>query len=286
VVAGFQGVDPHGNLTTLGRGGSDTSAVALAAALSADVCEIYTDVEGVYTADPRVCVSSRKLRSVSYEEMLELAALGAKVLHARSVEIAMKYKVPVHVRSTFSNETGTWIVDEERGLEARTLIGLACEPRQVRIELASAERGPELAARVMELLAARNVSADMMSHVCSPHDAARTEVVFTLPERDYLLVSEGLDQLGGKPGPHAPRVSRNHAKVSLVGIGIRSDPGVSARLCRALALRGIAVSALAMNELRISCLVDASLADEALRILHHEFDLAEEAAPPVLEKSA
>ncbi len=157
VVAGFQGVDASRNITTLGRGGSDTTAVALAAALGADVCEIYTDVEGVYTADPRVCSSGRKLSCIAYEEMLELASLGAKVLQVRSVEIAMKYQVPVHVRSSFTSEEGTLVVDRDRIFEARSLTGLACTRGQVRIELIGMECRPGLVTELMSLLAELNV---------------------------------------------------------------------------------------------------------------------------------
>jgi aspartate kinase len=274
VVAGFQGVDPQNNITTLGRGGSDTTAVAVAAALGAQVCEIYTDVEGVFTADPRICPSSRKLRFVSYEEMLELASLGAKVLQVRSVEIAMKYNVPVHVRSSFTDEEGTRVVSREQLLESRHLVGLACERGQARVELIDAECRPELVAELTSLLAELNVSVDMLCHSRGMLESTRTDISFTLPENELHRARQLLEQFLGRMGASRMQVSNDLAKVSLVGIGLRSDPGIAARLCRSLAQRGIPVSGLSVNELRISCLLDASKAEEAVRILHETFELA------------
>ncbi|WNG32466.1 aspartate kinase [Archangium minus] len=281
VVAGFQGVDAENNITTLGRGGSDTTAVAVAAALRADVCEIYTDVDGVYTADPRVCPSGRKLSAVSYEEMLELASLGAKVLQVRSVEIAMKYEVPVHVRSSFSEEEGTRILPREQVLEARRLSGLACERGQARVELLGVECSPEQVAELTDLLAELNVSVDMLCHArCSP-ESTQANINFTLPEGDLRRSLQSLEQFTTRLGARELRVSDGLAKVSLVGIGLRSDPGIAARLCRCLNQHGISVSGLVVNELRVSCLVDAAAADQAVRLLHDLFGLAGEA--PVME---
>ncbi len=286
VVAGFQGVDPENNITTLGRGGSDTTAVAVAAALGADVCEIYTDVDGVYTADPRVCPSGRKLHAVSYEEMLELASLGAKVLQVRSVEIAMKYEVPVHVRSTFSEEEGTRIVAREQVFESRKLTGLACERGQARVELLGVEYRPELVTELTDLLAELNVSVDMLCHArCTP-ESTRADIAFTLPEGELLRTQRSLEQLSSRLGARELRVSNGLAKVSLVGIGLRSDPGIAARLCRNLNQQGIPVSGLVVNELRISCLLEAGIADRAVRILHDTFGLAGELPAEPLTSSA
>ncbi len=268
VVAGFQGVDSDDNITTLGRGGSDTTAVALAAALGADVCEIYTDVEGVYTVDPRVCASSRKLKSIPYEEMLELASLGAKVLQVRSVEIAMKYAVPVHVRSTFSEEEGTWVVSREKTFESRVLAGLACERNQARVEISGIEHHPGRVAELMELLAQMNTSVDLLRHC---REDVHASLAFTLAEEELLRARPSLEQLVERMGASRVHVSAGLAKVSLVGIGIRSDPWIAARVCRSLARHGIGVSDLAVNELRISGLVEGNHADEALRILHEAF---------------
>ena len=279
VVAGFQGVDAGNNITTLGRGGSDTTAVAVAAALGADVCEIYTDVDGVYTADPRVCPSGRKLQAIAYEDMLELASLGAKVLQVRSVEIAMKYSVPVHVRSSFQEEEGTFIVPREQVLEARQLTGLACERGQARVELLGAECRPDLVAEVTDLVAELRVTVDMLCHSRGPLEESRADISFTLPEGELLRARQPLEQFMGRLGAHELRTRRNLAKVSLVGIGLRSDPGIAARVCRGLTRQGISVVGLSVNELRVSCLVDAAAADQALRILHEDFGLASEAGP-------
>ncbi|EPX61487.1 Aspartokinase [Cystobacter fuscus DSM 2262] len=283
VIAGFQGVDSNDNITTLGRGGSDTTAVALAAALGADVCEIYTDVEGIYTADPRVCPSSRKLKSISYENMLELASLGAKVLQVRSVEIAMKYEVPVHVRSSFTEEEGTWLVSREKAFEARVLAGLACERNQARVELSGLEHHPERMAELLELLAELNTSVDLLRH---RQEGTRASISFTLPEGELLRAKPSLERLVDYLGASAIQVSTGLSKVSLVGIGVRSDPWVAARVCRSLARHGIPMADLAVNELRISGLVEESRADEALRILHEAFELERSEAPETRPTSA
>jgi aspartate kinase len=273
VVAGFQGVDPQYNITTLGRGGSDTSAVALAAALGADVCEIYTDVDGVYTADPRICPTSRKLKAVSYEEMLELASHGAKVLQVRSVEVAMKYGVLVHVRSTFSEEEGTWVVPRERVLEARALSGLSCEKGHARVEILGVEGRLELMAELTGLLAELNVCVDMLCHAHGPVERPRADITLTLPEAEFHRARECLEQLVRRLGASELRVSNRLSKVSMVGIGIRSDPCIPARLCRGLSQHGISVSGLVVNETRISCLMEESLAEQAIRVLHELFEL-------------
>ncbi|EYF01222.1 aspartate kinase [Chondromyces apiculatus] len=279
VVAGFQGVDSGQNITTLGRGGSDTSAVALAAALGADVCEIYTDVDGVYTADPRFCPTARKLRSVAYEDMIELASLGAKVLQVRSVEIAMKYDVSVHVRSSFTSEEGTWIVNRERALEGKVLTGLACSKGQVRVELAGIEHQPELVVSLASLLAELNVAVDMLCHARDAETSTTTTIAFTLPDVDLLRARQHLDPLVAGLKTGEMRVTGGLARVSLVGIGIRSDPSIPARLCRALAQEGITVSGLVVTELRISCLVNEAVADKAMCVLHEAFGLGEAEAP-------
>ncbi|WP_245678359.1 aspartate kinase [Chondromyces crocatus] len=275
VVAGFQGVDASQNITTLGRGGSDTSAVALAAALGADVCEIYTDVDGVYTADPRVCPTGRKLRSIAYEDMIELASLGAKVLQVRSVEIAMKYDVSVHVRSSFTDEEGTWIVNRERALEGKVLTGLACARGQARVELVGVEQQPELVMALASLLAELNVSVDMLCHARGVQADTTTNIAFTIPEVDLLRARQRLDPLVASLKTGELRISEGLARVSLVGIGIRSDPSIPARLYRALTQEGIVVSGLVVTELRISCLVDEAVSDKAVCILHEAFGLGQ-----------
>ncbi|HEU4409037.1 MAG TPA: aspartate kinase [Polyangiaceae bacterium] len=274
VIAGFQGVDDANNITTLGRGGSDTTAVAVAAALKADVCEIYTDVDGVYTADPRVCPSGRKLKSISYEEMLELSSLGAKVLQVRSVEIAMKCGVPVHVRSSFTDQEGTWVVNRDSAMEARALTGLACARAQVCVELLGVPWHPDLVARLTSLLAELGVCTDMLAHTGCPPNDAQANVTFTLAESDLPAVRQPLETVLTAMGTGELRVSGPLAKVSLVGIGVRSDPAVAAALCHSLLRRGIAVQGLAVSELRVSCLVDEAVADQTVRVLHETFKLA------------
>jgi len=274
VVAGFQGVDASMNVTTLGRGGSDTTAVALAAVLGAQVCEIYTDVDGVYTADPRVCPSSRKLPEVAYEEMLELSSLGAKVLQVRSVEIAMKYNVPVHVRSSFADGEGTYIVHRQRVLEDRVLTGLACARNQVRIDLVGLKQQDCLIAELTEFLAEQNVCVDMLRQMESGAEPGRLDVAFSIDDGDLRRARSRLEQFAARLGARDVRLSSGLAKVSLVGIGMQSDPTIAARVCRSLTQHGISVVDLALNELRMTCLVNEGAADDAIRVLHDAFGLS------------
>ncbi len=279
VVAGFQGVDGSGNITTLGRGGSDASAVALAAALGASACEIYTDVEGIYTADPRVIPAARKLPSISYEEMLELASLGARVLQARSVEIAMRHEVPLHVRSSFSSKPGTWVTGrEQQPLEARGPTGIACALGQVQVVLAGLPWRESLLADVTSLLADSGASADMLAHAVRGGDGVRVDITFALPEGDLDSPRGALEQLVASLGEGEVRATGRLAKVSLVGIGVRSDPRIAAHLCRSLSCHGIAVSGLVVGELRMTCLVDEAAADRAVQLLHDAFDLSMESS--------
>ncbi|MDC0714882.1 aspartate kinase [Stigmatella sp. ncwal1] len=285
VVAGFQGVDSQNHITTLGRGGSDTTAVALAAALGADECEIYTDVDGVYTADPNICPSARQIPSLGFEEMLELAALGAKVLQSRSVEIAMKYKVPVHVRSTFSGKPGTWVIDKSRGLESHRVTGLAVDRRQTRVQLVAAENRSGLLGEVLGLLAELNMSVDMVTHSVLPHEPSRASVAFSMPTSEVHRAQTRLEQLGEEVKAQQVVLENNLAKVSLVGLGIRSDPQVSATACRVLNQEGIALVSVAAGELRVSCLVQDGQADKALNLLHDAFELgAENGDQPVEQR--
>jgi aspartate kinase len=285
VVAGFQGVDAQNNITTLGRGGSDTTAVALSAALSADACEIYTDVDGVFTADPNICPAARQIESLGYDEMLELAALGAKVLHPRSVEIAMKFRIPVHVLSTFSERPGTWIIDRKQALESRRVTGLACERRQTRVQFVEAENRPELLGDLLNLLAELNVSADMVSHSVLPHEAASASVSFCIPSGDLPRAQPRLEQLGVEVKARKVVLEDNLAKVSLVGMGIRSDSQVSARAYQVLSREGILPLSVTASELRVSCLVQERQADKALNLLHEAFELGAENASQLLAPS-
>jgi aspartate kinase len=283
VVAGFQGVDDDGNITTLGRGGSDTSAVAVAAAIGADECEIYTDVEGVFTADPGVCKNARKIDRISYEEMLELASLGAKVLQRRSVEVAMKYSVPVHVRSSFSDSPGTWVVGEEGALESVVVQGVACDVNEARVMLVAVEDRPGVAALIFGGLAADNIVVDMIIQSPSKDAQGGTDVTFTVQKADLARVRKTVDAL--VPAIRARGVSYDEsiAKVSIVGLGMRTHAGVAARMFDILARESINIQAISTSEIKISILVDAKHGDLATRALHDGFQLdlpPDRRAPP------
>ena len=276
VVAGFQGVDEQGNITTLGRGGSDTSAVAVAAALGADVCEIFTDVDGVYTTDPNVCPTARKIDKISYEEMLELASLGAKVLQIRSVEMAMKYGVPVHVRSSFSSAPGT-LVTHEGDLEQVVVTGVAYDKSEARVMLVGVRDQPGVVATIFSALAEHNVSVDMIIQNVSvdardpgapvPH----TDVTFTVAKSDLTRVRSVIDEIGRDVGAADVRFDEDIAKVSIVGLGMRSHAGVAAKMFRILAEHGINIQAISTSEIKVSCLVATKYTELAVRALHEAF---------------
>ncbi|MFN7135453.1 MAG: aspartate kinase, partial [Myxococcales bacterium] len=252
VVAGFQGVDEGGNITTLGRGGSDTSAVAVAAAIGAGACEIYTDVDGVYTTDPNVCKSARKIERISYEEMLELASLGAKVLQIRSVEVAMKYGVPVHVRSSFSDAPGTWVVGEDSALESVTVTGVAYDKSEVRVMIVGVDDAPGMVANIFGALAAENISVDMIIQNASSA-AGKTDVTFTATRADVPKVKALMDKIVAQIGAEDVRYDEDVAKVSIVGLGMRSHAGVAAKMFRILADEGINIQAISTSEIKVSC---------------------------------
>ncbi|MCC7537620.1 MAG: aspartate kinase, partial [Deltaproteobacteria bacterium] len=220
VVAGFQGVDPEGNITTLGRGGSDTSAVAVAAAMGANACEIYTDVDGVYTADPRICPNARKIERISYEEMIELASLGAKVLQIRSVEVAMKYGVPVHVRSSFSDAPGTWVVGEEKELESVIVSAVTADKNEAKLTMLDVPDRPGVVAQIFEPLANAGIVVDMIIQNVSPHST--TDVTFTVPTADLVRATEITKATGAALGTGELRIDESIVKVSIVGLGMRS----------------------------------------------------------------
>ncbi len=273
VVAGYQGVDEQGNITTLGRGGSDTSAVAVAAAISASVCEIYTDVDGVYTTDPNVCKNARKIERISYEEMLELASLGAKVLQIRSVEVAMKYGVPVHVRSSFSDAPGTWVVGEEdSALESITVTGVAYDKGEARVMLVGVDDAPGMVASIFSALAAENISVDMIIQGASSAEH-KTDVTFTVAKTDLGKAKLVMDRIA--TDVHATRVHYDEdiAKVSIVGLGMRSHAGVAAQMFRILADERINIQAISTSEIKVSCLVATKYTELAVRALHDGFGL-------------
>src|SRR5215467_4720615 len=237
VVAGFQGQTEEGDITTLGRGGSDLTGVALAAALKADVCEIFTDVDGVYTADPNVVPDARKLPRVSYDEMLEMASLGAKVLQARSVEFAKKYGVPVHVRSTFKPDPGTLVTREESGMEEVVVTGITHDRSQAKISLLRVPDRPGIAAQVFGAVAAKNVVVDMIVQNISRD--GYTDLSFTLPRNDYARARSAIEEIAAKVGAAGVAADERVAKVSIVGVGMRSHSGVASRMFAALAKENI-----------------------------------------------
>jgi aspartate kinase len=274
VVAGFQGCDPDGNITTLGRGGSDTSAVAIAAALEADSCEIYTDVEGIYTTDPNICPKARKLEKISYEEMLEMASLGAKVLQIRSVEFAAKYNVPIHVRSSFSEEEGTMVVNEDADMERLVVSGITCEKDQARIVLQKVPDIPGIAGKVFTPVADEGIVVDMIIQ------GARTEgindLTFTVPRKDYKRAIEIEKRVAKDIGAGEVLGNDDIAKVSVIGVGMKNHSGVASKMFTTLAGEGINIRLISTSEIRISCVIDEKYAELAVRALHSAFDLDNE----------
>lgn len=274
VVAGFQGVDNDGNITTLGRGGSDTSAVAVAAAIGADECEIYTDVDGVYTTDPNICPSARKIDRISYEEMLELASLGAKVLQIRSVEIAMKYNVPVHVRSSFNDQPGTLVTGEDAALEGVVVSGVAYDKAEARIHVVGVDDKPGVAAELFEKIAEKNISVDMIVQNVTAGADARASITFTIPKTDLVRAKPWIEQVAKGIGAREVRYDEDVVKVSIVGLGMRSHAGIAAKMFRILANDGINIQAISTSEIKVSCLVASKYTELAVRALHDGFGLA------------
>jgi aspartate kinase len=274
VVAGFQGVDERGNITTLGRGGSDTSAVAVAAAIGADECEIYTDVDGVYTTDPNICPSARKIHRISYEEMLELASLGAKVLQIRSVEIAMKYNVPVHVRSSFNDSPGTLVTKEDADLEGMVVTGVAYDKGEARVHVVGLDDKPGVAAELFEKIAEKNVSVDMIVQNVTTDVDPRASITFTVAKTDLARAKPWIETVAKGLGSKDVRYDEDVVKVSVVGLGMRSHAGVAAKMFRILANEGINIQAITTSEIKVSCLVASKYTELAVRSLHDGFGLA------------
>jgi aspartate kinase len=275
VVAGFQGVDEDSNITTLGRGGSDTSAVAVAAAVKADVCEIYTDVDGVYTTDPRICPSARKLARISFDEMLELASLGAKVLQIRSVEFAKRYNVPVHVRSSFSDELGTWVLQEESSMEDVLVTGVAHDLNEAKITLLRVPDRPGLAAKILTPIANAHIVVDMIIQNAS--EDGFTDLTFTVPRTDHQKALAMVKEVAAEIGAGGVASNTSIAKVSVVGLGMRSHAGVAARMFQVLAQEGINIQMISTSEIKVSAVIDAKYTELAVRSLHQA--LIEEGLP-------
>ena len=269
VVAGFQGVDEDDNITTLGRGGSDTSAVALAAFLNAQACEIFTDVEGVFTTDPGICPSARKLARISYDEMIELASTGAKVLEIRSVEFAKKFAVPVHVRSTFSDAEGTWLVSEEESMTDVLVSGVACDKNEAKITLVRVPDQPGLAARIFGPIADAHIVVDMIIQNAS--EDGTTDLTFTVSKADHKKALRIMEKT--LPEVHAKgiKVDTEIAKVSVVGVGMRTHAGVAAKMFQVLAAESINIEMISTSEIKISVVIDAKYSELAVRVLHDAF---------------
>jgi aspartate kinase len=269
VVAGFQGVGDDGAITTLGRGAGDLTAVAIAAALKADACEIYTDVDGVYTADPRICPGAQKLERVSYDEMLEMAGLGAKVLHLRSVELARRYNVPLVVRSSFGDAEGTWVGQEDKSMEDVLVSGVTLDRNQSKITIVGVEDRPGLAAKIFSPIAAAGIIVDMIIQNASAD--GRTDMTFTVGRDDLGRTLELMRRVAGEINATGVRHEEQVAKVSVVGLGMRSHAGVAARMFEVLAADRINIEMIATSEIKVSVVVNAKYGELATRCLHDAF---------------
>lgn len=272
VIPGFQGIDDEGRITTLGRGGSDTSAVAVAAALKADRCDIYTDVDGVYTSDPRIVKTARKLNKVAYEEMLEMASLGAKVLQTRSVELAMKQHVRVQVLSSFEDIPGTMLVEEEEVMERRLITGVTYSQNEARITLTKVENSPGVAARIFGPLAEAEINVDMIVQNVS-EDGAETDITFTVSRTDLERAKSLLEKNKNKLNYKSLTSDATVAKVSVVGVGMKSHAGLAQKMFETLASKNINILVISTSEIKISVLIDESYTELALRALHSAYDL-------------
>jgi aspartate kinase len=272
VIAGFQGVTEDDEITTLGRGGSDLSAVAVAAALNADLCEIYTDVDGVYTTDPNIVPEARKLEKISYEEMLELASLGAKVLQTRSVEFAMNYNVPVVVRSSFNNNPGTLVTKEDQDMEKVVVAGVAYDKNQAKLTVMHVPDKPGIAARLFNTIAEANIVVDVIVQNVSA-DGLSADISFTVPKTDSRRALELAQRLADDLGAKGVDVRDDLAKISIVGVGMRTHSGVAAQMFGTLSKHGVNIMAISTSEIKVSCLIEAKYTELAVRVLHEEFGL-------------
>ncbi|MFH0947621.1 MAG: aspartate kinase [Elusimicrobiota bacterium] len=271
IVAGFQGINPNDDITTLGRGGSDLTAVALAAALKATECEIYTDVKGVYTADPRVVTDAKKLDMLSYDEMLELAGVGSQVMMSRSIEVAKKYNVVINVRSSFSQEKGTLIMKEVAKMENVVVSGVAFDKNESKLSITDVPDKPGIAAKIFGALAKKNINVDMI--IQSAASEKYNDISFTVSKNDLKVAVSLLSNISRKLGGGTIIFDENVAKVSIVGIGMRSHPGVAAKMFKILADNGINIQMISTSEIKISCVISNRDTDKAVRVLHSGFGL-------------
>ncbi|MDA8422126.1 MAG: aspartate kinase [Nitrospiraceae bacterium] len=272
VVAGFQGItETSDDVTTLGRGGSDLSAVAVAAALKADLCDIYTDVDGVYTTDPNMVPQARKLDKISYDEMLELASLGAKVLQTRSVEFAKKYNVPVRVLSSFNDNPGTLVTKEDADMEKVVVSGVAYDKNQVKVTVQGVPDKPGVAAKIFNTISENNVVVDMI--IQNIGEGGLTDMSFTVPKTDAKKIQEVMKKVVAEIGAKNVTVKEDIAKISIVGVGMRSHSGVAAKMFTAMAKEGINIMMISTSEIKISCVIDAKYTELAVRVLHETFEM-------------
>jgi aspartate kinase len=271
VVAGFQGVNENGDITTLGRGGSDTTAVALAAALKADQCEIFTDVEGVYTTDPNICSAARKIERISYDEMLELASLGAKVLDIRSVGLAKRYKVPLHVRSTFVETEGTWVVEEDEAMESMLVSGVTYNKNEARLTISKVPDKPGIAAKIFMPISDAGIVIDMIIQNTRAGDL--TDMTFTVPRTDLKKALNILQEVAADIGAEEVSSADDIAKVSIVGVGMRNHSGIATTMFHVLANEGINIMMISTSEIKVSCVIEEKYTELAVRALHETFAL-------------
>ncbi|HOJ49319.1 MAG TPA: aspartate kinase [Spirochaetota bacterium] len=273
IVAGFQGIDDNYNITTLGRGGSDTTAVALAAALKAVKCEIYTDVDGVYTADPRIVKEAKKLDEITYDEMLELASLGAKVLHSRSVEFAKKYDVVLEVKNSFNNNSGTIIVKESKKMEKFVVSGITCKKDEAKVNIINLPDRPGIAARIFSELSNNNINVNMIAQSSLDDNSGINNISFTVSREDLPKVVKIMENLKKELGAKDVITSNNIAIVSVVGIGMKTNPGVAARMFSILGNEKINIEMISTSEIKISVVIKEEFANKAVQLLHKEFEL-------------
>lgn len=278
VIAGFQGVNDKGDITTLGRGGSDTTAVALAAAVRADSCEIYTDVEGVYTTDPNICSKARKIDRISYDEMLELASLGAKVLDIRSVTFAKRYNVPVHVRSTFTETEGTWVVQEEKEMEGLIVSGVTYNKNEARITVSGVPNQPGIAAKIFTPISDADIVVDMIIQNQNP-DGGKADMTFTVMRSDYERTLRLLQDVVTRIGAEKVQGDTNIVKISIVGVGMRNHSGIASTMFNVLAREGINISMISTSEIKVSCVIEEKYTELAIRALHDAFELDKSSLP-------
>ncbi len=271
VVAGFQGIDDQGNITTLGRGGSDTSAVAVAAGLKADVCEIYTDVDGVYTTDPRIVPNASKIEKISYEEMLEMASLGAKVLQIRSVEFAKKYDVVIHVRSSFNDNPGTLVMKEDSEMETVLVSGVTCNKDEAKISVLRIPDHPGIAADIFSPLSEASITVDVIIQNVS-HEGF-TDLTFTVPKGDVKKALKIVEATAQKIGAGGVTSDDKVAKVSIVGVGMRSHTGIASKMFSTLSSEGVNIQMISTSEIKVSCVIEDKYTELAVRVLHDAFEL-------------